>query len=93
MDKGKRNLHNTNKKDMTVGELIERLSKIEDKEIRVMVRGYEGGIDDIVIDNTPAIEYVALDVNEEWYYGKHERVDDMYDAPSSNYPIVKAIIL
>lgn len=79
---------------MTVRELIESLSKIEDKEVRVMVRGY----DDIVIgngikDNTPAIQYVALDVNTEWYYGKHERVDDMYDATSSKYHIVKAIIL
>lgn len=83
---------------MTVGELIESLSKIEDKNIRVMVRGYEGGVDDIVIgngidDSTPAIQYVALDVNEEWYYGRHERVDDMYDATNSKYHIVKAIIL
>ena len=82
---------------MTVRELIESLSKIEDKEVRVMVNGYEGGVNDMVIgngiDNTPAIQYVALDVNTEWYYGKHERVDDMYDAPSSNYHIVKAIIL
>ena len=84
---------------MTVRELIESLSKIEDKEMRVMTRGYEGGVDDIVIrngidnNNTPAIQYVALDVNTEWYYGKHERVDDMYDATNSNYHIVKAIIL
>ena len=83
---------------MTVRELIESLSKIEDKEIRVMVRGYERGVNDMVIgngieDNTPAIQYVALDVNEEWYYGTHERVDDMYDAISSKYHIVKAIIL
>ena len=83
---------------MTVRELIESLSKIEDKEIRVMVSGYEGGVDDIVIgngidNNTPAIIHVALDVNTEWYYGKHERVDDMYDATNSEYHIVKAIIL
>ena len=83
---------------MTVRELIESLSKIEDKEIRVMVRGYEGGVNDMVIgngieDNTPAIQYVALDVNTEWYYGTHERVDDMYDATSSEYHIVKAIVL
>ena len=83
---------------MTVRELIESLSKIEDKEIRVMVRGYERGVNDMVIgngidNNTPAIQYVALDVNTEWYYGTHERVDDMYDATSSKYHIVKAIIL
>lgn len=78
---------------MTVRELIESLSKIQDKEIRVMTRGYEGGYDDVIINNTPAIQYVALDVNTEWYYGKHERVDGMYDATNSEYHIVKAIIL
>lgn len=83
---------------MTVRELIESLSKIEDQDIRVMVRGYEGGVDNLVIgngieDNIPAIQYVALNVHKEWYYGRHETVDDMYDAPSSNYEIVKAIIL
>lgn len=83
---------------MTVRELIESLNKIEDKEIRVMVRGYEGGVNDMVIansigDNTPAIVHVALNVNTEWYYGKHERVDDMYDATRSKYHTVKAIIL
>lgn len=83
---------------MTVRELIERLSQIEDQEVRVMVSGYEGGYNDIVIgnsieDTTPAIIHVALDVNTEWYYGTHERVDDMYDATNSEYHIVKAIIL
>ena len=86
---------------MTVRELIESLSKIEDQNIRVMVRGYEGGVDDIVIGNgidnntivIPAIQYVALNVNEEWYMGRHERVDDMYDVTNSEYHIVKAIII
>jgi hypothetical protein len=83
---------------MTVRELIESLSKIEDQDIRVMTKGYEGGVYDIVIgngidNNTPAIIHVALDVNTEWYYGKHERVDDMYDSTNSDYHIVKAIIL
>ena len=84
---------------MTVKQLIKILSKIEDQDIKVMVRGYEGGVNDMVIgnstdnNNTPAIQYVALDVNTEWYYGAHERVDDMYDATSSQYHIVKAIIL
>jgi hypothetical protein len=83
---------------MTVRELIESLSKIEDQEVRVMTRGYEGGVNDMVIgngieDNTPAIQYVALDVNTEWYYGTHERVDDMFGVTNSEYHIVKAIIL
>jgi len=84
---------------MTVTQLIEVLNTIDNPDdVRVMVSGYEGGVDDIVIgngvdNNTPAIQHIALDVNTEWYYGKHERVDDIYDAPSSNYQIVKAIIL
>jgi len=86
---------------MTVKELIEILSKIEDQEVRVMVRGYERGVDDIVIRNgidnniivIPAITHVALDVNEQWYYGRHERVDDIDPSNSREYQIVKAIIL
>jgi hypothetical protein len=82
---------------MTVRELIQSLSKIEDQDTRVMVRGYEGGVDDIVIgiDNssTPAIQYIALDVNEEWYMGRHETIDNIDDATNSKYHIVKAIIL
>ena len=83
---------------MTVRELIESLSKIEDKEIRVMVRGYERGVNDMVIgngieDNTPAIQYVALDVNTEWYYGKHERVGDVDKDHLDKFQVVKAIIL
>lgn len=77
---------------MTVRELIESLSKIEDKEIRVMTRGYEGGVNDIIND-TPDIIHIALDVNDEWYYGRHERVDEMYDATSSKYHIVKGIVI
>ena len=77
---------------MTVKELIESLSKIEDQEVRVMVRGYERGVKDIE-DNTPAIIHVALDVNEEWYYGRHERVDDIDPSSDREYHIVKAIIL
>jgi hypothetical protein len=84
---------------MTVRELIEVLSRIEDQDVRVMTRGYEGGVDDMVIgndidnNNTPAIIHVALDVNTAWYYGRHERVDDMYDSTSSDYHIVRAIVL
>ena len=83
---------------MTVKQLIEILQQIEDQNTTVMVRGYERGVDDIVIqngidNNTPAIQQVALNVNEEWYYGRHERVDDMYDVSNGEYHIVKAIIL
>ena len=77
---------------MTVKELIEVLNKIEDQEVRVMVKGYERGVNDID-NNTPGIIHIALDVNEKWYYGRHERVDDMYGGSNSDYHIVKAIIL
>ena len=77
---------------MTVKQLIDSLSKIQDQEVRVMVKGYEGGVNDI--DNsTPAIIHVALDVNEEWWNGRHERVDDIDVNTNKEYHIVKAIIL
>jgi hypothetical protein len=86
---------------MTVRELIQSLSKIQDQDIRVMVRGYEGGVDDMVIGNgidnntivTPAIQYVALNVNQQWYYGTHEVVDNIDVNTNNQYHIVKAIIL
>jgi hypothetical protein len=57
-----------------------------------MTSGYEGGFDDL---ETKAnnIQFMALDVNKEWYYGKHEPVDNLYDVPNDRYEIVKAIIL
>ena len=77
---------------MTVRELIESLSKIQDQNIRVMVRGYEGGWRDVMsIDPTP-IE-MALNVNTEWYYGKHENVENIDQATIGMYQIVQAIIL
>jgi hypothetical protein len=86
---------------MTVRELIQSLSKIQDQDIRVMVRGYEGGYDDIVIGNgidnntivIPAPIDVALEVNDEWYYGRHERIEDVLIEARKDYHIVKAIIL
>lgn len=75
---------------MTVRELIEVLSKIEDQEVRVMVKGYERGVDDIE-DIPPAIVNVALDVNEKWYYGRHEV--EYYDHNYIDKEIVKAIVL
>lgn len=81
---------------MTVKELIESLSKIQDQNITVMVRGYKGGVDDIIIANaidinTPAIVNVALNVNDEWYYGRHEVRN--FDHQYKGREIVNAIIL
>ena len=83
---------------MTVKQLIQILSTIEDQETTVMVNGYEGGYNDIVIANgidssTPAIVEIALDVNDQWYYGRHERIEDVIVNARGEYNIVKAIIL
>ena len=75
---------------MTVRELIEVLSKIEDQEVRVMVKGYERGVDDIE-DRIPEIVNVALDVNEKWYYGRHEV--EYYDNNFKDKEVIKAIVL
>jgi hypothetical protein len=77
---------------MTVKQLIERLSSIEDQEARVVTRGYEGGYNDVA-DSIPAIVDIALDVNEEWYYGRHEMVGNVDRSSKRQYQIVRAIIL
>ena len=77
---------------MTVNELIESLSKIEDQDAIVMTKGYEGGFDDIENLNLEPID-MALNVNDEWYYGAHERISDVYHEDKEKYQIVKAIIL
>jgi hypothetical protein len=80
---------------MTVRELIEELSKIKDQEIRVMVKGYEGGIDDAIIrkdeSNTPAIYTIERNKNKEWYMGRHEVTEE--DTPLKKDKIERAIIL
>jgi len=75
---------------MTIKQLIEILSQFEDQELKVMVKGYEGGIDDIG-NITPAIVDVALNVNNEWYYGSHQVVSK--DHTYKDKQIIKAIIL
>jgi hypothetical protein len=77
---------------MTIAELIESLSKIQAKEARVMTRGYEGGYNDVG-DIIPVVVEMALDVNDEWYYGRHEMVGDIDRSSKREYQIVKAIIL
>ena len=79
---------------MTVRELIKVLTEIEDQETRVMIRGYEGGYNDVVmVDNIPAIYEMAIGVNEEWYYGAHEKIEDVDRDTIGEYTIVKAILM
>ncbi len=56
---------------MKVKELIERLKEL-DQDALVFVNGYEGGVDDF--GSISQIK-VRLNVNEEWYYGKHQVID------------------
>ena len=57
---------------MTVKELIEKLKEF-DENMRVVVAGYEGGVDDA---NSASAVKIKLNQNTAWYYGKHEAVDD-----------------
>lgn len=63
---------------MKVKDLIEELKKY-DENLNVYVSGYEGGVNDMPEIGKPIT--VALNVNTEWYYGKHEEIesDDEYN--------------
>ena len=78
---------------MTVQQLIEMLSQIEDQQTTVLVKGYEGGVDDIVMskDDTPETLTVRLNVNTEWYYGRHEIVK--HDTPLNKSNTIRAIVI
>lgn len=78
---------------MTVQQLIKILSKVEDQQTTVLVKGYEGGVDDVVMskDDTPEILTVRLNVNTEWYYGRHEIVE--HDTPLNKYNTIRAILI
>lgn len=56
---------------MTVEELINALQQYDPK-LRVIMRGYEGGMDDI---GSLQDLQIALNVHDAWYYGKHELAD------------------
>jgi hypothetical protein len=71
---------------MKVKELIEKLQQL-DPELHVFVDGYEGGYDDVGISE---VKNIALDVHEEWYYGKHDNFDE--DRHIYN-TVVKGVIL
>lgn len=74
---------------MTVEELIAELQK-HDPKLQVIRSGYEGGVDDI--DCVSAAK-IALNVNTEWYYGKHETVDSMSYRDLTNYTQVDAVYI
>jgi|15BtaG_2_1085339.scaffolds.fasta_scaffold00331_16 hypothetical protein len=59
---------------VTVGELIEKLNQL-DPSIHVLVKGYEGGLDDVG-RNTPVQQYNRDTNTDAWYYGKHDISED-----------------
>jgi hypothetical protein len=73
---------------MTVAELIIKLNTIENQNAPVFVKGYEDGLDDITFDNK--LHNVLLNVNSEWYYGKHELT---YTNNSKTHKIVEGVII
>ena len=60
---------------MNVDQLIKRL-QMYPPDLRVVVRGYEGGYNDV--DTFENIK-IVLDYHSEWYYGKHEDASNIYN--------------
>ena len=66
---------------MKVKELIEKLQEF-DPELMVVRPGYEGGVTEL---ESATEVMLALNVNEEWYYGEHDMVDDTTDWPKHKH--------
>lgn len=60
---------------MRVIDLIEKLKEL-DPELPVFVDGYEDGCNDV--SSIQEIE-VIRDVNDQWYYGAHEKVKHLHE--------------
>jgi hypothetical protein len=74
---------------MKVKELIETLSQL-DPELMVVRSGYEGGVNEIKKYKLCNIE---LNVNTEWYYGKHEVLSNKDKPRNKDSTIVKGVQL
>ena len=76
---------------MKVKELIETLSQL-DPELMVVIRGYEGGVDEI---KNYKLCNIWLNANDEWYYGRHESLSDdqLVEVKDRNLTIVKGVQL
>lgn len=72
---------------MNSHELARKLLSMED--LPVTVRGYEGGVNIITTVTEPKL--LALDVYEEWYYGKHEYTDEGMGMDLDAHNLVRAI--
>jgi hypothetical protein len=76
---------------MKIKDLIKELQK-HDPEMQVIRNGYEGGVDFVA---HVACYEVALDVNEEWWYGKHEIVHQELDISKDyeNHKKTQAVLI
>jgi hypothetical protein len=72
---------------MKVKDLIAVLQTY-DPELMVVRAGYEGGLEEI---SHHSEETIALNVNEDWYYGLHELVDE--EAEFKGYKRTQAVYL
>jgi hypothetical protein len=74
---------------MKVSELIEKLQAL-DPDLRVVVDGYEGGVEDA---SYVTVEEIALNVNKQWYYGEHETTfaDEKHNAKYEGHERVQAV--
>jgi hypothetical protein len=75
---------------MKIKDLISELQKL-DPEMQVVKSGYEGGVD--FVSRLLCYE-VALDVNTEWWYGKHELVvHDIQREDYKDYEKIQAVYI
>ena len=66
---------------MTVDELIRMLESYP-PDLRVVVDGYEGGVDDLEA-RLLLVRGIRLNVNADWYYRRHE---ETYTGRKGNRP-------
>jgi hypothetical protein len=74
---------------MKVKELIELLSQMN-PELLVVIRGYEGGVDEM--DKFEMCD-IELNVNTEEYYGKHEILAEGDNPTNKDSTIVRGVQL
>lgn len=75
---------------MVVKELITKLEQL-DPNLRVFVHGYEGGYHDSN-NISPEVE-MALNVNDSWYFGDHDLVENLDREQLKDKTIVKGVII
>ena len=74
---------------MTVDELI-RILETYPPDLRVVVQGYEGGVDDLKA-GLLLVRDIRLNVNSRWYYGRHE--ETYKGEKETSHKTVPALIL